>query len=665
MAASSTSETTGPFPGPSGPEPQSIITEHTTEDGQKSQAMITTPFGSAPATGIEHTLYTKMLNPIVNDMEKTVMGSSKILDRINKQMEEEREERVKKNRTSHIPEVLKGGGQSPEDVLRKVEQLMFFAQDDEDDNIQLQDHLRLRELEPEGKTSLVGNSLKAYMSMLPEPELKRVATKINADCQLWLSRLLRFEEASVTYHEDEREGLMRICRLALYLRYPRYATDGFDALYSRPPVIYLSAAAPPHLGQYLCQQLGLPFSCISTVPCNTVFGAGKKMDVAMLEKLIQDDVAAAKTPVLLLAYAGTPVVGHVDNIQRLQNICRTNSIWLHLEGSSLATLALFSEPSSLSPAPTGDSITVTPGPWLGVPGLPSATVFKPSDITLTHAAGLNTFNISAKLNCLPLWMTLLSLGHRGFVTRVTHACELAKLMCDRLDQITSMKQMSREKTESSQNSERRSLMQTLPKSVSPLLAFEMACPTVVFRYTADFGDGMSIGIALDTAMPAYAVKQSEDQADTVDNDYVCFNALNIWLLEALETSDPRVVVETVEVEKEGVCLRFSPLETAQAMGTTERDVEQFISSLSSNLEVMNASTRKRRAFQRAVHDQPNLILVTLPNWPGLGAVSYMPDMYLGKEELDEEEQEALDNLNYDIFQELKAKDTAFSIENDN
>ena len=57
------------------------------------------------------------------------------------------------------------------------------------------------------------------------------------------------------YHDDEREGLERVCRLALYHRYPKYATDGFDALYSRPPVIYLSAAAKPGLGHYLCLQV--------------------------------------------------------------------------------------------------------------------------------------------------------------------------------------------------------------------------------------------------------------------------------------------------------------------------------------------------------------------------------------------------------------------------
>ena len=29
---------------------------------------------------------------------------------------------------------------------------------------------------------------------------------------------------------------------------------------------------------------------------------------------------------------GTPVVGHIDNLQRLNQICKKNDIWFHLQG---------------------------------------------------------------------------------------------------------------------------------------------------------------------------------------------------------------------------------------------------------------------------------------------------------------------------------------------
>ena len=62
-------------------------------------------------------------------------------------------------------------------------------------------------------------------------------------------------DASACFHDDDREGLVRVCRLALLHKYPKYATDGYEALYSRPPVIYLSAAAKPGLGQFICAQV--------------------------------------------------------------------------------------------------------------------------------------------------------------------------------------------------------------------------------------------------------------------------------------------------------------------------------------------------------------------------------------------------------------------------
>ena len=73
----------------------------------------------------------------------------------------------------------------------------------------------------------------------------------------------RFNDSLACFHEEEREGLVKICRLALHKKYPKYATEGFEALYSRPPVIYISSAARPGLGQYVCSQVRkMPCCCL-------------------------------------------------------------------------------------------------------------------------------------------------------------------------------------------------------------------------------------------------------------------------------------------------------------------------------------------------------------------------------------------------------------------
>ena len=66
---------------------------------------------------------------------------------------------------------------------------------------------------------------------------------------------VRFADGTAYFHEEEKEGLVRVCRLALHQKYPKYVSDGYEALYARPPVIYVSAAAKPTLGQHLVAQV--------------------------------------------------------------------------------------------------------------------------------------------------------------------------------------------------------------------------------------------------------------------------------------------------------------------------------------------------------------------------------------------------------------------------
>lgn len=41
--------------------------------------------------------------------------------------------------------------------------------------------------------------------------------------------------------------------------------------------------------------------------------------------------------------------------------------------------------------------------------------------------------------------------------------------------------------------------------------------------------------------------------------------LVLQLAEALQASDPKVPIETIEVEKEGICIRYCPLENSYGM----------------------------------------------------------------------------------------------------
>lgn len=45
-------------------------------------------------------------------------------------------------------------------------------------------------------------------------------------------------------------------------------------------------------------------ACVRPIPCNTLFGSQQKIDVSALERLMNEDVAAGKVPLIVLADAG-------------------------------------------------------------------------------------------------------------------------------------------------------------------------------------------------------------------------------------------------------------------------------------------------------------------------------------------------------------------------
>uniref|UniRef100_A0A8C3G0S2 Pyridoxal-dependent decarboxylase domain-containing protein 1 n=1 Tax=Cyclopterus lumpus TaxID=8103 RepID=A0A8C3G0S2_CYCLU len=276
-------------------------------------------------------------------------------------------------------------GQDVGTILHLVHNLIHDEEEEEDKPSQQMQHVG-----EQGHMALLGHSLAAYISVLDRERLRKLTTRILSDTTLWLCRLFRYENGSAYFHEDERDGLVKVCRLVINARYEEYASEGYSVLSSRQPVIYQSASGRPGLGQHLCSQLGLPLSSLCTVPCNTIFGSQHQMDVALLDKLIKEDVEAGKLPLLLIANAGTPGAGHTDKLARLKDLCDQYSMWLHVEGVNLATLAL-------------------------------------GQVTSSLAAGLTSSQPVAKLRALPLWLSLQYLGHSGIVQKIRHATALSQM----------------------------------------------------------------------------------------------------------------------------------------------------------------------------------------------------------------------------------------------
>ncbi|KAJ4932008.1 hypothetical protein JOQ06_010443 [Pogonophryne albipinna] len=547
-----------------------------------------------------------------------------------------------------IPGPLQGEGQDVATVLHLVHNLLHDEEEDEDKPSQP----RMQNVGEQGHMALLGHSLAAYISVLDRERLRKLTTRILSDTTLWLCRLFSYENGSAYFHEDDRDGLVKVCRLVINARYEEYSSEGYAVLSSKQPVIYQSASGRPGLGQHLCSQLGLPLSSLCTVPCNTIFGSQHQMDVALLDKLIKEDVEAGKLPLLLIANAGTPGAGHTDKLSRLRDLCDQHSMWLHVEGVNLATLALGQASSAIMAATRSDSMTLTPGQWLGLPAVTAVTLYRHEDPAMSLAAGLTSSQPVARLRALPLWLSLQHLGHDGIVHKIRHATALSQHLLQRLKALTSIKTSDVFETEIS-------LLEALTMGVvSPIPAIsgaslrdvlgslmlsivedELSSPVVLFKFSQDMSAASSGG-----SVEGFCAGEKE-----------VLDAFNRWLGEQLVQWVPSSGVDVVELEDEGTCVRFSPLLTAAVLGTQQENTEELVEKLSELVPAMCSTMTLRQDFREEVHrHSPSLTYREQLSWPGLGAVWYEPQA----EGMDESRrEEELQKINSELLNKLQELDS--------
>ncbi|XP_074511139.1 pyridoxal-dependent decarboxylase domain-containing protein 1 isoform X2 [Sebastes fasciatus] len=510
------------------------------------------------------------------------------------------------SRTS-IPGPLQGDGQDVTTILHLVHNLIHDDEEEEDKPSQ-----QMQNVGEQGHMALLGHSLAAFISVLERERLRKLTTRILSDTTLWLCRLFRYENGSAYFHEDDRDGLVKVCRLVINARYEEYASEGYAVLSSKQPVIYQSASGRPGLGQHLCSQLGLPLSSLCTVPCNTIFGSQHQMDVALLDKLIKEDIEAGKLPLLLIANAGTPGAGHTDKLGRLKDLCDQHSMWLHVEGVNLATLALGQITSEIMAATRSDSMTLTPGQWLGLPAVTAVTLYRHEDPALSLAAGLTSSQPVAKLRALPLWLSLQYLGHNGIVQKIRHASALSQQLLQKLKALASIK-----------------------TSVED----ELSSPVVLFRFSQEMSAASSGG-----SVEGYCAGEKE-----------VLDAFNRWLGETLVQLVPTSGVDVVELEDEGTCVRFSPLLTAAVLGTQQENVEELVEKLCELVPAMCSTMSLRQDFREETHrHSPSLTYIEELGWPGLGAVRFEPQA----EGMDESRRkQELEKINTELLKKLQDLDT--------
>ncbi|XP_059472469.1 pyridoxal-dependent decarboxylase domain-containing protein 1 [Neocloeon triangulifer] len=525
---------------------------------------------------------------------------------------------------------------SKDEVMTQLEDLLLH---EEGEGVRA----RLPQLDAPGEVAITSHSVAAYASSLDRPHLQRLATRIASDSTRWLSHMFRFLECNAFYNDDLLEGLVRITRMLLHYKYPEYLEQGYDALQTNPPVIYTSMASPLGLVQHLCRQVGLPLMCVRPVPCNTVFGSHQKMDVAALERAIEDDKLVDKVPLLVLADAGTTIAGHVDNVTRMQEVCRKHDVWLHLRGHGLAALAMASSPTV--PSRIADSMTLPLGVWFGVPALPIVTLFRTIEAqepappgvrtresTLAFLAGLSAEHNMLKLPSLCLWTSLQALGREGILHRLRSAFEASEILHSKLAKYPRLRLLNQRPGGEAGSI---SITELVKKPISTTVLFEVTSSTVVFQFVPENHNN-------DERVPDY------------------YDKLNSWLGQILQRDVPEVPLEICELELSGIILRFCPLELSPERLPSHAQIDKFATSMEQQLEILEATVHHKEIFVKLATKCPHLRLVNMPQWAGLGGVRFVPDEEEPDDMTDQRKNE-LNHLNQRLVDTLRSTDAAFSM----
>jgi len=108
--------------------------------------------------------------------------------------------------------------------------------------------------------------------------------------------------------------------------------------------------------------LGIGRENVRRVPVDTSF----RLIPGELEKHMRQDLAAGKTPVAVVASAGTVSTGAIDPLREIAETAHRNGAWFHIDGA-YGALAAIAERNQFAGIELADSISLDPHKWLYQP----------------------------------------------------------------------------------------------------------------------------------------------------------------------------------------------------------------------------------------------------------------------------------------------------------
>jgi glutamate/tyrosine decarboxylase-like PLP-dependent enzyme len=203
--------------------------------------------------------------------------------------------------------------------------------------------------------------------------------------------------------------------------------------------IYASTEAHMSIGKAVAL-LGLGRENLRQIPVDAQF----RMRVDALEAAIGADRRAGRTPVAVVATAGTVATGAVDPIGAIADIACSHNLWLHIDGA-YGALAAIAIPATFAGLNRADSITLDPHKWLYQPVDCGCLLYRQREAArraFSHTGdyaralsddpieGMTFFDesleLSRRFRALRLWLSIRYHGLSAFRGSILHDLSMAQ-----------------------------------------------------------------------------------------------------------------------------------------------------------------------------------------------------------------------------------------------
>ncbi|CAF2076967.1 unnamed protein product [Rotaria magnacalcarata] len=377
------------------------------------------------------------------------------------------------------------------------------------------------------------------------------------------------------------------------------------------------------------------------------------IDINQLEEFIQRDLNDTQSyPFMVIANAGSSLLGHCDQLTRINKICGHYNIWLHVIGDLLGSMALL--PSIKDNVNINcDSLTIDIMKLFGIQNLPYLTFFlQPTtgvkqiddNKTLVTTHPLYDFILhSPSISFLSVWSISQRCSHDTILSHMKQSFDLTNLLIKNLKDIKRLRILNEDNDQEVYTYQRicsgDASNQSLPK------------PVVIFRYEPD------------------DLSELATMGDS--NGYI--DLLNLWLFDKLSQQYPKMNLELLKSvhfqilksdnmdlnQTAAHAIRFAPLEHLLD-NIDHNDMQSFIEDIQCYTEILLATMNGRKNLASIVSKYENLICIPMPQWAGVGAVRYIPNM-INPSETNQPSTAEINTIQAELARQLQSNDSAFSL----